>query len=299
MDTSVNGILNIDKPQGWTSHDVVAWIRRVLRIKRVGHAGTLDPLATGVLLVCVGQATRVSEYLMASDKMYRAKIQLGTTTDTYDLDGEIVATHPVPQELDQAGLETILAGFTGDIMQAPPAYSAIKQDGVALHRRVRRGEEVRPNARPVRIHSIELIKWASPHLTIDVTCDPGTYIRSLAHDLGQQLGCGGTLAGLRRIRSGRFHVEDAASPEGVAEAYRAGELSRYLHPIRVGLSQLTPVPVGHDEIKKLRDGQPIPSGAPSTGQRGYALTTNGIVIAILRLDSEERRWWPEKVFAGE
>lgn len=299
MDTSSNGILNIDKPQGWTSHDVVAWIRRVLKIKRVGHAGTLDPLATGVLLVCVGQATRVSEYLMASDKMYRARIQLGTTTDTYDLDGEIVATHPLPRELNRAGLERILAGFTGDIMQAPPAYSAIKQDGVALHRRVRRGEEVRPNARPVRIHNIELIEWASPHLTVDVTCDPGTYIRSLAHDLGQQLGCGGTLAGLRRLRSGGFLAEDAASPEGVAEAFRAGELSRYLHPVRAGLSQLTPVPVGDDEIGKLRNGQPVAGDAPNTDRRGYAVTTSGTVVAILRFNPEERKWWPEKVFAGE
>jgi len=277
----------------------VAWIRRVLRIKRVGHAGTLDPLATGVLLVCVGQATRVSEYLMASDKMYRARIQLGTTTDTYDLDGEIVATHPLPRELNRAGLERILAGFTGDIMQAPPAYSAIKQDGVALHRRMRRGEEVRPNARPVRIHNIELIEWASPHLTVDVTCDPGTYIRSLAHDLGQQLGCGGTLAELRRLRSGGFLAEDAASPEGVAEAFRAGELSRYLHPVRAGLSQLTPVPVGDDEIGKLRNGQPVAGDAPNTDRRGYAVTTSGTVVAILRFNPEERKWWPEKVFAGE
>lgn len=299
MDTHLDGILNIDKPQGWTSHDVVAWIRRVLRIRRVGHAGTLDPLATGVLLVCVGQATRVSEYLMASHKMYRAKIELGTTTDTYDLDGEIVATSPVPRELDQADLETILGGFTGNIMQAPPAYSAIKQDGVALHRRVRRGEDVRPNARPVRIHRIELIEWASPYLTVDVTCDPGTYIRSLAHDLGQQLGCGGALAALRRTRSGCFRVEDAASPERVAEAHRAGELSRYLHPIRAGLAQLTPVSVGEDEIRKLRSGQPVPGDAPGTDQRGYALTPDLTVVAILRFDSAERKWWPEKVFAGE
>lgn len=299
MDTSLDGILNIDKPQGWTSHDVVAWIRRVLRIKRVGHAGTLDPLATGVLLVCVGQATRVTEYLMASEKMYRAQIQLGTTTDTYDLDGEIVATSPVPQELDQATLDTVLGGFTGDIMQAPPAYSAIKQDGVALHRRVRRGEDVRPNARPVRIHRIDLIGWASPYLTIDVTCAPGTYIRSLAHDLGQQLGCGGTLAGLRRTRSGCFRVEDSLSPEGVAEAYRAGELGRYLHPILAGLSQLTPVSVGDDEVRKIRNGQPVPGDAPNTDQRGYALGKDGTVVAILRFDAGGRIWWPEKVFAGE
>ena len=145
----MDGILNIDKPQGWTSHDVVAWIRRVLKVKRVGHAGTLDPLATGVLLVCVGQATRVSEYLMASDKTYRADIQLGTITDTYDLDGEVVETRPLPPELDRGAIWAALGHFVGDIMQAPPAYSAIKQDGVPLHRRARRGEDVRPAARPV------------------------------------------------------------------------------------------------------------------------------------------------------
>ncbi len=299
MDTSVDGILNIDKPQGWTSHDVVAWIRSVLKIKRVGHAGTLDPLATGVLLVCVGQATRVSEYLMASDKVYQAKIQLGTTTDTYDVDGEVVATHPLPQGLEQGDLETVLEGFVGDIMQAPPAYSAIKQDGVALHRRVRRGEDVRPTTRPVRIHSIELIDWSSPYLSVAVTCDPGTYIRSLAHDLGQQLGCGGTLAGLRRTRSGRFLAEDALSPQGVAEATRAGELSRHLHPISMALSRLTPVSVGDDEIRRLRNGQPIPGDAPNTDRGGYALESNSAVVAILRFDVEKNEWWPEKVFAGE
>ena len=299
MDEGVNGILNIDKPQGWTSHDVVAWIRRVLKIKRVGHAGTLDPLATGVLLVCVGQATRVSEYLMASDKAYRATIQLGTTTDTYDLDGEIVATHPLPQGLDEGRLEMILQGFIGDIMQAPPAYSAIKQDGVALHRRVRRGEDVRPNARPVRIHGIELIEWSSPYLTVDVTCDPGTYIRSLAHDAGQQLGCGGTLAALRRIRSGRFLATDALTPEGMAEASRAGELNLYLHPISAALSQLTHVSVGDDETRRLRNGQPISGSAQNAERGGYAQEANGAVVAILRYDVEKNEWWPEKVFTGE
>ncbi len=186
----MDGILNIDKPQGWTSHDVVAWIRRVLKVKRVGHAGTLDPLATGVLLVCVGQATRVAEYLMASDKTYRAQIQLGTITDTYDTDGEVVETRPLSPDIDRGAIWVALGRFVGDIMQAPPAYSAIKQDGVPLHRRARRGEEVRPAPRPVRIHSIQLVDWTAPCLTVDVTCDPGTYIRSLAHDLGQALGCG-------------------------------------------------------------------------------------------------------------
>jgi tRNA pseudouridine55 synthase len=181
-------------------------------------------------------------------------------------------------------------------MQAPPAYSAIKQDGVPLHRRARRGEDVRPAARPVNIRSIELVNWVPPCLTVDVTCEPGTYIRSLAHDLGQTLGCGGALAGLRRTRSGRFHVEDGLSPERVAEIYRAGELANYLHPISTALSELTPVPVGEEQIKRLRNGQPI-EGSVSNREAGYALADNGNVVAILRFDPKGE-WWPEKVFAA-
>jgi tRNA pseudouridine55 synthase len=297
--SNVDGILNIDKPQGWTSHDVVAWIRRVLKVKRVGHAGTLDPLATGVLLVCIGQATRLSEYLMASDKTYRAYIQLGTITDTYDVDGEIVEKRPLSPEIDRGAIWVALGHFVGEIMQAPPAYSAIKQDGVPLHRRVRRGEEVRPAPRPVLIHSIQLIDWTTPCLTVDVTCEPGTYIRSLAHDLGQTLGCGGALAGLRRTRSGRFLVENALTPDGVADAYRAGDLARHLHPMNAALSQLTPVPVNEEEVKRLRNGQPIIGHAPSLTRDGYALSHDGGVVAILRPDADRGEWWPEKVFAGE
>lgn len=295
----MDGILNIDKPLGWTSHDVVAWIRRVLKIKRVGHAGTLDPLATGVLLVCLGQATRISEYLMASDKTYRATIQLGTITDTYDMDGQIVETRPVRPEIDRGAIWIALGRFVGDIMQAPPAYSAIKQDGVPLHRRARRGEDVRPSARPVHIHSIQLVDYAEPCLTVDVTCEPGTYIRSLAHDLGQALGCGAALSALRRTRSGRFLADDALSPEAMADAYRAGDLARHLHPMNAALSQLTPVAVGVDEIKRLRNGQPITGEAASLVRDGYAVGDDGGVVAILRPSMERGEWWPEKVFAGE
>jgi tRNA pseudouridine55 synthase len=258
----------------------------------------------------VGQATRVSEYLMASEKTYRAAIQLGTITDTYDTDGEVVETRPLGPEVDRGAIWASLGHFVGDIMQAPPAYSAIKQDGVPLHRRVRRGEDVRPAPRPVHIHSIQLIDWTPPCLTVDVTCDPGTYIRSLAHDLGRVLGCGGALSGLRRTRSGRFHVEDALSPDAVADAYRAGDLARHLHPMNAALSQLAPVPVSDEEIKRLRNGQPI-AGHPASlthdghAREGYALGGDGAVIAILRWlaiagpDGDRGEWWPDKVFAGE
>lgn len=298
-ESGLAGILVVDKPEGLTSHDVVNRVRRALGEKRVGHAGTLDPLATGVLLVCVGQATRVAEYLMASDKTYRAVMQLGTITDTYDTEGEIVEKRPLPPEVDRGTIWVALGRFVGDIMQAPPAYSAIKQDGVPLHRRVRRGEDVRPAPRPVHIHSIQLIDWTEPCLTVDVTCEPGTYIRSLAHDLGQALGCGAALSGLRRTRSGRFLADDALTPEGVADAYRAEELARHLHPMNAALSQLIPVPVVDDEIKRLRNGQPITGHAASLTRDGYALSHDGGVVAILRPNPDRGEWWPEKVFAGD
>lgn len=297
------GILNIDKPAGWTSHDVVGKVRRLLGQKRVGHAGTLDPLATGVLLVCVGQATRVAEYLMAGRKVYRATVQLGLTTDTYDVTGAVVATAPVP-ELTHAGLLDALAGYVGELAQVPPAYSAIKQAGAPAYRRARRGETVLLEARRVTIHHIALSAWQSPFLTIDVTCDPGTYIRSLAHDLGQTLGCGATLAGLRRLRSGRFGVEDAIGLDELAAACGAGQLERCLHPLRAALADLTPIVVDEQAAARLAHGQPIVGPAVPGADEGYALTATGEVVAILQRDAAadvsispaDCRWRPTKVF---
>lgn len=294
----MDGILNIDKPQGWTSHDVVAWVRRLLRVKRVGHAGTLDPLATGVLVVCVGQATRLSEYIMAADKTYRAHVQLGLSTDTYDLDGDVVQTRPLPEGLDLATISAALHPFQGDLMQTPPIYSAIKQGGVALHRLARRGEAVQPQARPVLIHHIELIEWTAPLVTLDVTCSPGTYIRSLAHDLGEALGCGGTLAGLRRTRSGAFAVEDALSPDDIAAAVREGSLQGRLKPMTAALSALPCVEVSDADAARLRTGSPIACSGDHALARNsaYAMDASGTVVAILRYAAEQGEWWPDKVF---
>jgi tRNA pseudouridine55 synthase len=294
MTDRYQGILNINKPAGWTSHDVVARVRRICEQRTAGHAGTLDPLATGVLLVCVGQATRLSEYLMAGEKVYRALIRLGATTDTYDDAGHVTATAPVP-DLSPADLTTALAAFTGDIMQAPPAYSAIKQDGVPLHRRARRGQEVELVPRPVTIRKIELLDWRSPDLSISVTCSPGTYVRSLAFDLGQALGCGAFLAGLVRLRSGNFSIDDAVTLETLAVAAAAGGLAGYLHPLESALGRLTPVPVDETAALRLRHGQPVPCPVTPDTELGYARLAGGQVLAILRWRSAQ--WWPEKVFA--
>ena len=296
--TAYHGILNLDKPAGWTSHDVVAWVRRVLGEKRVGHAGTLDPMATGVLLVCVGQATRVVEYLTAGQKVYRAEAQMGATTDTYDADGQTLTTTPVPP-LTAADLQVALAGFVGEIRQRPPAYSAIKQGGEAAYRKARRGEAVELPARSVTIHGIELLDWdpAASKVTIEVTCGPGTYIRSLSHDLGQVLGCGAVLTRLTRTRSSQFAIEDAVDLDTLAGAARNGDLSCYLHPIVTALQKLTRVPVDAEQITRLIHGQFLSCPTPPEVETGYAVDAADAVVAILAYDAPRAAWQPNKVFA--
>lgn len=296
MTDRYHGILNINKPTDWTSHDVVARVRRIAGQRSVGHAGTLDPAATGVLLVCLGQATRVAEYLMAGDKTYRALIRLGTTTDTYDADGEVTATGAVP-DLSAPDLESALTEFTGEIQQFPPAYSAIKQDGVPLHRRARRGEEIQLQARPVTIYRIDVLEWRSPDLNIDVACAPGTYIRSLAHDLGQRLGCGAHLAGLVRTRSGRFSLDEAITLQALADAAAQGALERHLHPLEDALGGLVAVPVDGPATAHLVHGRPIPAQESPPTNRGYARAADGQVVAILL--HRGGQWWPQKVFASD
>jgi tRNA pseudouridine55 synthase len=293
----MNGILNIDKPAGWTSHDVVAWVRRVLREKRVGHAGTLDPMATGVLLVCVGQATRVVEYLTAGQKVYRAEAQLGVTTDTFDADGQVTATAVVPP-LTADDLRGALAGFAGEIEQRPPAFSAIKQDGEAAYRKARRGEAVDLPVRLVMIHGIELLDWdpIAAKCNFEVRCGPGTYIRSLTYDLGQALSCGATLTRLTRTRSSQFVIEDAVDLDTLAAAARSGDLAPYLHPIETALQKLTRVPVDAEQVTRLTRGQFIPCTSPPEVETGYALDANRAVIAILAYDAPREAWRPIKVF---
>jgi tRNA pseudouridine55 synthase len=292
----MEGILNVDKPGGMTSHDVVARVRRLTGARRVGHAGTLDPLATGVLVCCVGQATRLAEYLSASDKVYRAVARFGLVTDTYDIEGAVVA-EVLDFETPVEEIRAALTGFVGDILQAPPAYSAIKLDGVPAYRRARRGEEVRPLARPVSVHSIELISWSPPYLSLEIACGPGTYVRSLVHDLGAVLGCGAALASLRRTRSGRFRVEDASTLEQLAAAAGAGKLEPVLLPATSALGGLVEVVVDAHAADRLRAGMVIPVAASPSTSVGYAVTATGDLVAILALDELCGVWQPRKVFA--
>lgn len=207
------GILVVDKPDGWTSHDVVAKLRRALGERRVGHGGTLDPMATGVLPVFVGRATRAAEFAAGGDKEYIATLRLGVITDTQDTTGTVLETRPV--SVTDAALAGCLARFLGDIRQIPPMYSAIKQDGKRLYELARAGKEVERAPRPVTIHGLEVLSRAGDEVSLRVACSKGTYVRTLCHDIGQALGCGGAMAALRRTRAAGFTQEQAVALEQI------------------------------------------------------------------------------------
>lgn len=206
--TPFDGALLVDKPAEWTSHDVVAKVRNHFRLEKVGHCGTLDPMATGLLVLVLGKATRLSERFMSADKIYDGTLRLGETTDSYDADGELTATQPVPP-LTLDDLNGAASEFLGDLMQVPPMVSAKKIQGVALYKLARQGKEVPREPRLVHIHTFRFSEYEEPFGYFRVSCTKGTYVRSLAHDLGARLGCGAHLTALRRVGSGRFDVADA------------------------------------------------------------------------------------------
>ncbi|HUW08604.1 MAG TPA: tRNA pseudouridine(55) synthase TruB [Anaerolineae bacterium] len=291
------GILNIDKPQGWTSHDVVAKARRLTGQRRIGHAGTLDPLATGVLLLCVGQATRLVQYLMPGQKRYRTTVRMGIVTDTYDSTG-VVISQTDRIDISRPQIEAVLPDFTGEIEQVPPMFSALKRDGQPLYKLARRGETVEREARSVRIESLSIFGWTSPDLTLDILCTSGTYVRSLAHDLGLRLGCGGHVTALTRLASGRFLLAEAVSLETLAAAAEAGTWADYLHPMDAALLHLHPIAADESETKRLLNGQPIPClEAPSTAE-GRAYDPGGRLIAIVVYDAGTAHWRPKRVFSS-
>jgi tRNA pseudouridine55 synthase len=206
--SALDGAILIDKPAGPTSHDVVDAIRRQFGIKKVGHCGTLDPNATGLLIIVLGRGTKLSEKLMSDDKVYEGAIKLGETTNSYDADGELVASLPVPP-LTLEQLNAAAAEFVGDLMQTPPMVSAVKKDGVPLYKLARKGMEVPREPRLVHIYTFRFSGYQEPLAQFRLACTKGTYVRSIAHDLGQKLGCGGHLATLRRVTSGKFDVAQA------------------------------------------------------------------------------------------
>jgi len=276
----MNGVLVVDKPSGMTSHDVVDIVRRLARTRRVGHTGTLDPLATGVLVLLVGPATRLSRFVTESTKVYRGVVRFGETTTTYDADGEIVERWPV--DLDLATVRALLPHFHGEILQIPPAYAAVKVRGKRAYALARQGHEVALEPRPVTIHTIEVLKWNSPDLTIEVVCSPGTYIRSLAHDLGQKAGSGAHLLGLRRTATGHFTLEDARTIEGLEELRAEGRFAEALLPPHAALCDMPMVALTPAEEQVVRYGQVVALEPPGNPDRLQAHNQAGQLVAVLR-----------------
>jgi tRNA pseudouridine55 synthase len=212
-DPPFEGILLIDKPKGITSHDIVDRVRRKLHMKRIGHAGTLDPMATGLVIILVGKATKASQFLMGMDKIYEGTILLGKTTNTHDSDGNVVLERPVPP-MTEADVAAFLKGFEGDQYQTPPMFSAKKIGGVPLYKLARKGKEVEREARVIHVSSFHLDEWRAPdQIDFTIACTKGTYVRTIANDLGEKIGCGAHLISLNRTDIEKFHIEDSVSLE--------------------------------------------------------------------------------------
>ncbi|HNW95325.1 MAG TPA: tRNA pseudouridine(55) synthase TruB [Anaerolineaceae bacterium] len=292
---SVSGVLVVDKPVGLSSHDVVQIIRNGTKIRRAGHTGTLDPRASGVLVVLLGPAVRLSEYVSASEKRYQAVIELGITTDTYDLEGRVMRRSPV--EISYEEFEEALQGFIGEFEQKPPAYSAIKIKGEKAYELARRGEEVDLEPRMIQVHELELLDWDPPEAVIDIQCSSGTYVRSLAHDLGEKLGCGATLTGLRRTKNGSFGLRDAVSLRKLQEAFTNGDWYQYLIPAAEALGDWYTVELTVEQVDEMRHGHRVPAvDVVEPGKWARAVSQEGELVALVEYDSATNEWQPRKVF---
>ena len=281
----MNGILLIDKPAGWTSSDVVAKLRGVLHEKRLGHSGTLDPMATGLLVLFAGRATRAVEFAESHDKRYLAGLRLGLATDTQDLTGRPVggAPRPVPRE----ELEAALAQFRGEIEQIPPMYSAIKVRGQKLYEIARRGGEVERQPRPVTIRRLEIVGGKDEDWLLDISCSKGTYVRTLCHDIGAVLGCGGCMSSLRRVQAGQFRLERAYTLEQVIAAAGAGEAERLLLPVDSLFAALPALRVGAAGEKRVRCGNALPTRMSDGDYRLYS--ESGEFLALVRVRDGEMK----------
>lgn len=294
MKNVVSGVLVIDKPIGLTSHDVVQIVRKGTGIRRAGHTGTLDPRASGVLVVLIGPAVRLSEYVSASDKRYQATIRLGSATDTYDSEG-IITSESSSNHITEEKFDEILQTFVGEIEQVPPPYSAVKVKGRKAYEMARKGEEVELEPRKINVYSLELLEWAPPEVVIDAYCSSGTYVRSLANDLGNALGTGAHLIGLRRTKSGRFTLREAVPLRKLKESFDAGDWYKHLIPAADALGDWPMVELDGGQVDLVRHGHRIPAEEESQGW-ARAISQQGDLVALLEFDPESGEWQPRKVF---
>ena len=279
----MNGILLVDKPTDWTSSDVVAKLRGLLHEKRIGHSGTLDPMATGLLVVFVGRATRAVEFAESQEKRYLASLRLGITTDTQDITGNRVSGET--REISEEKLEETLARYRGNIQQIPPMYSAIKVGGKKLYEIARRGGEVERKPRPVCIRELRLLGREGEDWLLDVTCSKGTYIRTLCHDIGQSLGCGGCMSALRRVRAGEFSIDNAHTLDEIRQASEEGEAESLLLPVDSLFREYPSLSVDARGELRIRCGSSIATLAEEGDYRIYG--PDGAFLALARVSGGE------------
>ena len=295
---AISGVLVVDKPVGMTSHDVVQTIRNGTGLRRAGHTGTLDPRASGVLVILVGPAVRLSQYVSASDKRYQAIIRMGSTTDTFDADGRFTRSDQ-PINVTEQQFEDVLKTFIGEIEQTPPPYSAVKVQGRKAYELARQGEEVDLAPRKITVHHLEVLEWAPPEVVVDVHCSSGTYVRSLANDLGEKLGTGAYLVGLRRTKSGRFSLRDAVPLRKLQESFQAGNWYQYLIPAAEALGDWPAVELTPDEVEGVRHGHRIKAAPDAKPGMVRGVSLQGELVALMELaggEDSSPAWQPKKVF---
>ena len=272
----MNGIVIVDKPQGWTSQDVTARLRRVYATRRIGHGGTLDPMATGVLPVFVGRATRGVEFFEHAEKTYDTVLLLGRTTDTQDVTGATLAEKPV--HLSPADIERVLPRFRGDILQVPPMYSALKVNGKKLYELARKGQEVERQPRPITVFELTNLGFDGTRLSLRVKCSKGTYIRTLCQDIGEALGCGGCMEALRRVRAGEYGIEDAVPLEQLLESETP---EQYLRSLDTMFAHCPAVTLTPNQEKRCRNGNPFSSPLPQGTYRAYSQSGEFLMLATV------------------
>ena len=270
----MNGIVIVDKPQGWTSQDVTARLRRVYATRRIGHGGTLDPMATGVLPVFVGRATRGVEFFEHAEKTYETLLLLGRTTDTQDVTGATLAEKAV--HLSPADIEKVLPRFRGDILQVPPMYSALKVNGKKLYELARKGQEVERQPRPITVFELTNLGFDGTRLSLRVRCSKGTYIRTLCQDIGDALGCGGCMEALRRVRAGEYGIEDAVPLEQLLESETP---EQYLRGLDTMFAHCPAVTLTPNQEKRCRNGNPFSSPLPQGTYRAYSQSGEFLMLA--------------------
>lgn len=290
----INGIINVYKEKGYTSHDVVAKLRGILKQKKIGHTGTLDPDAEGVLPVCLGKGTKLCSLLTDKRKTYEAVLHLGIETDTQDITGKILKEHPVLCSEEE--VRTCIQSFLGDQMQIPPMYSALKVQGKKLYELAREGIEVERKARPVTFYEIQIQSVSLPYVVFSVTCSKGTYIRTLCHDIGEKLGCGGCMEKLLRTRVDRFDIQDSLKLSQIESIVLEGHIMEHILSVEEMFEEAPAYRAAPAFDKLLQNGNPVPCREKMPAKRVRMYQSSGVFIGIYQYNKEKQQYKPETIF---